>query len=172
MITIRTCTTRTGVIEWVVPPEVEELLESQSPEEREATERRIRKLLRRIAFLRGRAEISPFSGAAHEVINGQLHMANKRILDLCGNIDEAMDRQVSNKLRWELPYRIEEAAKLMRDTELADRVTLGLGFYVHIITLSETDPRFARAQLVLDRQLHAAARALRAVFDAEAVRKN
>lgn len=170
MITIRTCTTRAGTIEWEVPQRLEEKLKELPLPEREKAERRICKMLRRLAFLRACAENSLNAEISHRYIDTEIETASNRIFDICGNPGHALDMAVMSKYSWTPPYKIEEMAAYMKQPQkdiVIRRLHRGTGFYVLMLTLSEIDPKFKKGLKVLGVHLHKAARNLGILLSAE-----
>lgn len=170
MITIRTCTTRSGAIEWEVPRQLEEKLRNLPAPERDRAELRIRKTLRRLAFLRACAENSRNAVISHQYIDTEIERASRRLFDICGNPGEALDMGVMSKFSWTPPYQIEETTDLLNEREreiVRGRLQKGAGFYLLILTLSEINPDFVKGMTVLNRHLWKAARNLGMLWKAE-----
>jgi hypothetical protein len=170
MITIRTCTTRSGIIEWEVPRQLEEKLRSLSASERERAELRIRKTLRRLTFLRACAENSRNAVISHQYIDTEIERASRRLFDICGDPGRALDMEVMSKLTWTPPYQIEQTADLLDPCEreiVRSRLQKGAGFYLLVLTLSEIEPEFAKGMTILNRHLRKAARNLGMLWRAE-----
>lgn len=171
MITIRTCTTRSGTIEWEVPEELAQKLAELPKDRRNRVEIRIRKLLRRICFLRGLAERSTNRTEAHALLDQELKRARARIRDVEGSI-EGIISMMSSSMHINLPYALEVDARLRGDADYRGRVTAEIGFYAHTIAVAELYPSYVRALTILNRHMHTAARHIGMLRDAENVIKH